>query len=185
MLNKILRIYLFLRLKLLNGERRAEYFRRKKILFSQGKDCSFTGFDFGTEPYLISIHNNVEVASGVLFVTHDDSCRVIANAATHSQPVDRVGSIEVFDNTFIGARAMIMPNTKIGPNAIVAAGSVVTKDVPPGVIVGGNPARVIGTFNDFAEKIYTSSSSLPWIEFMQSGERHKIRDLRQRYFWTD
>jgi len=35
-------------------------------------------------------------------------------------------------------------NVKIGPNAIVAAGSVVTKDVPEGCVVGGNPAKVIG-----------------------------------------
>ena len=47
---------------------------------------------------------------------------------------------------------MILPNVKIGPNAIVAAGAVVTKDVPEGTIVGGNPARVIGSFDDLMEK---------------------------------
>lgn len=41
---------------------------------------------------------------------------------------------------------------KIGPNAIVAAGSVVVKDVPEGTVVGGNPARVIGSFWDVKEK---------------------------------
>ena len=45
-----------------------------------------------------------------------------------------------------------MYNTKIGPNAIVAAGSVVTKDVPEGSIVGGNPAKVIGSVNDLKHK---------------------------------
>ena len=40
----------------------------------------------------------------------------------------------------------------IGPNAIIAAGSVVTKDVKPGTVVGGNPARVIGDFQKLKEK---------------------------------
>lgn len=44
---------------------------------------------------------------------------------------------------FIGARSMIMPGVSIGDGSIVAAGSVVTKDVPAGCIVAGNPARVI------------------------------------------
>src|SRR5438552_18626377 len=47
------------------------------------------------------------------------------------------------NNCFIGSRAIILPGVRVGDGSIVAAGAVVTKDVSPGSIVGGNPARVI------------------------------------------
>lgn len=46
---------------------------------------------------------------------------------------------------FVGARSIILPGITIGDGSIIAAGAVVTKDVPPGCIVAGNPARVIRT----------------------------------------
>ena len=47
-------------------------------------------------------------------------------------------------HTFIGARAFIMPGVTIGEHAIIGACSVVTKNVDPGTIVAGNPAKIIG-----------------------------------------
>ena len=47
------------------------------------------------------------------------------------------------DGVWIGARAMILPGVTIGEGAVVAAGAVVTKDVEPWTVVGGNPARFI------------------------------------------
>lgn len=52
----------------------------------------------------------------------------------------------------IGAKTMILPDVKIGNNVVIAAGSVVTKDIPDNSIVGGVPAKVIGDFNKLVEK---------------------------------
>lgn len=52
-------------------------------------------------------------------------------------------SVRIGNDVWIGANALIMPGTQIGDHAIVAAGAVVTRDVPEWAIVGGNPARVI------------------------------------------
>jgi len=53
------------------------------------------------------------------------------------------GPIIVEDDVWIGTRAMILSGVRIGQGAIIAAGAVVTKDVPPYSIVGGNPAKII------------------------------------------
>jgi acetyltransferase-like isoleucine patch superfamily enzyme len=58
----------------------------------------------------------------------------------------------IHDNCFIGSGATIMPGVSIGPNAVVAAQSVVTCDVPPNTVVGGIPARVLMSVADYAEK---------------------------------
>ena len=65
-----------------------------------------------------------------------------------------------------------MYNVKIGPNAIVAAGSVVTKDVPEGCIVGGNPAKVIGKYENLVEKR----------KRLDISKNMGVEEM-QRYFW--
>ncbi len=76
------------------------------------------------------------------------------NLITENHPVDPstrkslvLGSIRVKKNAWIGAGATILPGITIGENAIVAAGAVVTKDVPANAIVGGIPAKFIKTID--------------------------------------
>ena len=60
--------------------------------------------------------------------------------------------ITVGDDVWIGANVTVLPGVTIGSNTVIGAGSVVTKDVPPYTIVGGNPARVIGNTKDLLKK---------------------------------
>ena len=56
----------------------------------------------------------------------------------------RTAPVEIGDNVFIGARAMVLKGVTIGEGAVVGAGSVVVDDVPAGAVVAGAPARVLG-----------------------------------------
>ncbi len=60
----------------------------------------------------------------------------------------------------IGANAVILPGIEIGERAVVAAGAIVTRDVPPGTVVAGNPARAIGTRDEYEEKKKTWENNI-------------------------
>jgi acetyltransferase-like isoleucine patch superfamily enzyme len=64
----------------------------------------------------------------------------------------RLGEVEIGSEVMIGANTTILPGVKIGDGAIVSAGTLVHKDVPPGAFVGGNPMRVIYTKEQLAER---------------------------------
>lgn len=63
-----------------------------------------------------------------------------------------LGTIEIGDNTFIGARTIITYNTKIGNDCIIGCGSIVTRDIPDGSVAVGVPAKVIGKTSDIIQK---------------------------------
>lgn len=65
---------------------------------------------------------------------------------------DAFGKVVIEDWAYIGAFSQIMPGVTIGEGALVAAGSIVTKSVAPRTVVGGNPARVIGTIDEYIER---------------------------------
>ena len=137
-----------------NGYKKAEYLKKHGNFKLFGDKNFWYSRIIPSDMKLISIHNNVKVATNVYFCTHDVLHNLFNDEASGGGQnfIRYSGEIEIFDNVFIGANSTIMYNVKIGPNAIVAANSVVTKDVPEGAVVGGNPAKVIGSYETVKSK---------------------------------
>ena len=73
------------------------------------------------------------------------------------------GSVVIEDYAWISARAIVLPNVRIGHGAVVAAGAVVTKDVEPYAIVGGVPAKKIGNRNRDLDYSPAFGGGLPFV----------------------
>ncbi len=103
---------------------------------------------WSSEPYLITVGNHCQITRGVKLFTHGG-----AHILRKEHPdFDIFGKIVIGDYVYIGNNSLIMPGVTIGNNVLVAAGSVVTKSIPDGVVVGGNPARIICTVEDYQNR---------------------------------
>jgi len=96
--------------------------------------------------FLISIGDNCTICPNVRLIAHDASTKNFLGYT-------KIGRIEIKENCFIGDSAIVLPNVKIGPNSIIGAGSVVTKNIPPNMIAAGNPAKMITTVQEYIDKI--------------------------------
>ena len=121
-----------------------------------GQNCTLVNSiqDYGSEPWLIELGNHVQIAHGVVFITHDGASRLFRHRVPGASLLwgNRFGTVRVLDNSFIGVNALVLPGVQIGPNSIVGAGSVVSKDVPPDSVVAGVPARLICSLEEYVQR---------------------------------
>src|SRR5712672_2467637 len=107
---------------------------------SVGKRCKISSHTFVCEG--VTIEDNVFVGHNVAFI-NDSFPRATTDGQLQTEADWKVERTLVKKGASIGSGCTILANITIGENALVGAGSVVTKDVPPNSIVAGNPARVL------------------------------------------
>ena len=132
--------------------KRAEYMRKKGIFHFMGERVMITSRKIPLYAKLISIGNNVWIASGVEFITHDVTHYMLNGLKDGYKYTEKIGCIEIGDNVFIGAGAKIIYDVKVGNNVIIAAGAVVNKSIPSNSVYGGIPAKFICSFEDYLKK---------------------------------
>ena len=155
---------------------RGKYLRDKNIFAAAGENLRFQPRLIPLYPELIKLHNNIMIAAGVRFVTHDASYTILNNLGLGHFP-ERVGCIEVMNNVFIGYNSTILPNVRIGENVIIGAGSIVTKDLEPNGVYAGIPAKRIGSFDDYVQKNAAKEGSYdyPHVEHNQNISKDEIK----------
>ena len=122
---------------------RAAYLRVRGV--SVGKDTKISfGAWIDTAPKAkVTIGNKVIISHGVKILAHDWalSRMGLCNFDDHYQ------ATTIEDDVFIGMNVIVLPGVTVRRGSILAAGAVVTKDVPASTLVGGNPARVLKAYN--------------------------------------
>lgn len=125
---------------------------------------------FGTEPWCITLGNNVHITREVLFITHDGGTLLFRNQIPD---LEITAPIKVGDNVYIGVRSIILPGVTIGNNCIVAAGSIVSKDIPDNSVFGGVPAKFIKSSSDYLDGIKKKSLHLGHLKSKEKDEALK------------
>jgi maltose O-acetyltransferase len=134
-----------------------EYLRKQGVHIGKNTSIIYPSYIDGRLPYLVEIGDNVIISLYVTILTHDAT-------TAYAGDLVKVGRVKIHDRSFIGANSTIMCNVSIGPNSIVGAGSVVTRDIPPDTVYSGNPAKIVCTTGEFIRKHGEMGKSLPLIE---------------------
>ncbi|MBM6686774.1 acyltransferase [Faecalicatena contorta] len=140
-----------------------------------GKNPHFYGpTSWGTEPWLITIGDNVHITGNCKFINHDGGTLIFRDKIPDleiSKP------IVVGNNVYIGEETMILPGAHIGNNCVIGARSVVTKDIPDNSVAAGVPARVIKTTDQYLQKLKRESLHLGHL-------KGKEKDLALREYYN-
>lgn len=125
--------------------------------------------------FLVTIGNNVTITNATV-LAHDASTKKFLGYS-------KVGRVDIGNDVFIGYGSIVLPNTKIGNHVIVGAGTVVAKDVPDNVVIGGNPFRILCTFDEYLEKNRANMEKGPvyhtlWFEKSEDEKKQMYEELK-------
>ncbi len=126
-----------------------------------GKNFNMPGkVNFGTEPFLIEIGDDVNIAEGVSFINHGGTTLVVRNISGYEDA--RVfGRIKIGNNVTIGLNCVILQDVSIGHNCVLAANSVLSQSMPNNAVFAGNPARYVCSIEEYGDTILKNNAEYP------------------------
>lgn len=95
----------------------------------------------------ITIGKNCLIAANSQIIDGNGHLLSFPDVANRINTVDEAKPVVIEDNVWIGANVIVLPGVRIGAGSVIAAGSIVSKNIPPMVIAGGNPAKIIKDMN--------------------------------------
>lgn len=131
--------------------------------------------------WLITIGDDVTLAPKVHILAHDASTKTALDKT-------RIGLVNIGNNVFVGANTTILPGVTIGDNVVIAAGSVVSKDIPSNSLAVGSPAKVVSTYDEYISRkkqemdshpSYNETYTLRSSEFNEEKKQQMIKDLKE------
>ena len=126
------------------------YFRSRGVEIGEGVEIFGANlFTFGSEPYLVSIGNQVTISHNVDFITHDGGLRIVRDKYPNAY---LYGRIQVADQCFLGAHCILLPGAKIGAGSVIGSGSIVTGEIPSGVVAIGVPAKPVKSVEEYIQE---------------------------------
>lgn len=150
---RLLKAVKFKLIELLNPVKAAEL---REVHFGKGLKI-YGHIKWGSEPWIITLGDNVHLTDGVRFVTHDGGTLILR---------DRIADLEITkpitigNNVYIGVDTILLPGVTIGNNVVIGARSVVARDIPDNSVAVGQPAKVIKSIDEYFEKIKNESLHL-------------------------
>jgi maltose O-acetyltransferase len=144
-------------LSYLRGQRSLEWYVKRGLRV--GERCELEQ-PFELDPshcWLVEIGDDVTFAPDVHVIVHDASTK---RCVGHT----RLAPVRIGSRVFVGARTTILPGVTVGDDVLIGAGSVVSRDIPPGTVAAGNPARALGTLASYYERTRERFATAPRFE---------------------
>lgn len=118
---------------------------QNKPMLTIGSNCTLGAYNHITCANRVTIGDSLLTGKWVTITdnSHGETDKDTLGMRPQKRPVTSKGPVIIGNNVWIGDKATILPGVTIGDGAVIAANAVVTKDVPPYSVVGGNPAKVI------------------------------------------
>ncbi|WP_374327911.1 acyltransferase [Azonexus sp.] len=164
------RILLFVLTRVLPEHRRPVWYRRLLGVKTGERNRYAGAINFGSEPYLVELGNDITLAQGVTFITHDGGARLFRK---EYPGLNVFGKIKIGNNVFVGSSVTILPGVSIGDNVVIGACSLVSRSIPSNVVVVGVPARIIKSIDVYKEGLLKNGVLLdPEINRSQQIVKH-------------